>query len=164
MRLLVDAAGLAVDVGLVVVRIENLQLVAGVAGPGGGQEHAAVAARLAGAGDVLGNLPLDVQLVVLEAPLRLDVAAPCALFTVSTPSATVHLAGDLSRLDTHSSRFLPSNSTIASDGGAALVAPGVTTLGTGSHTSVSSGFAAVGCCAERGGARGKAADARNLEN
>src|SRR5436305_13633103 len=68
---------------------------------------------------------------------------PFSLLTVSTPSATGHLAGDLSRLDTHSSRFLPSNSTIASDGGAVLLAPGVTSFGIGSHTSVSSGLAPV---------------------
>ena len=74
MRLLVDAARLAVHVGLVVVRIEDLQLVAGVAGSGRGEEHAAVAARLAGAGDVRRNPPLEVQLVVREAALRLDVA------------------------------------------------------------------------------------------
>src|SRR3982074_514439 len=80
---------------------------------------------------------------------RLVSILPAALFTVSTPSATVHLAGDLSWTDTHSSRFLPSNRTIASEGGAALLAPGVTTLGTGSHTSVSSGLA-VGDCAAVG--------------
>src|SRR3954463_14379455 len=56
------------------------------------------------------------------------------------PSATVHLAGDLSLVNTHSSRFLPSNSTIASEGGASLGAPGVTTFGTGSQTSVSVGW------------------------
>src|SRR6185312_12111745 len=50
--LLVDTAGLAVDVGLVVVRIENLQLIAVVAGSSGGEKHAAVAARLAASGDV----------------------------------------------------------------------------------------------------------------
>ena len=51
------------------------------------------------------------------------------------------------------------------------VAPGVTILGTGSHTSVSSGRGlvpcspAVGCCAKNGAlTANKAADARNLEN
>jgi gluconate 2-dehydrogenase gamma chain len=48
---------------------------------------------------------------------------PFALLTVRTPSATIHLAGDLSLFCTHSSRFLPSNSTIASEGGAASVRP-----------------------------------------
>jgi len=33
---------------------------------------------------------------------------PRVLFTIIKPSATVHLAGDLSRVDTHSSRFVPS--------------------------------------------------------
>jgi hypothetical protein len=65
---------------------------------------------------------------------------PRALFTVSTPPATVHCAGDLSRVSTHSSRLRPSNSTIASDGGALSAAPGVTTGGTGARTSVSAGF------------------------
>src|SRR6185437_15917217 len=73
---------------------------------------------------------------------------PPALFTVSTPSATVHFAADLSRTDTHSSRFLPSNSTIASEGAAVQVAPGVTTFGTGCQTSVSSGFGLPASCAE----------------
>src|SRR5271165_2396074 len=75
------------------------------------------------------------------------------------PSATIHLAGDLSLTDTHSSRFLPSNSTMASEGGAPSAAPGVTTLGTGSHTSVSWGLGAEGCCADRRAMR--AADARD---
>src|SRR5438270_11330408 len=87
---------------------------------------------------------------------------PFSLLTVRTPSATVHLAGDLSLAETHSSRFLPSNSTIASEGGAVLFTPGVTTLGTGSQTSVSSGFgfvpacAADACCPAPWGARGRA--------
>src|SRR5689334_20361142 len=81
---------------------------------------------------------------------------PAFLSTVRMPSATVHAAGDLSLTLTHWSRFLPSKSTIASDGGAALVAPGVTTFGTGSQTSVSSGLAwpacAAGCLAPACGA------------
>src|SRR5271167_4047156 len=84
---------------------------------------------------------------------------PGALRTVITPSATVHLAGEPSCAETHSSRFLPSKSTMASEGGAALVAPGVTTLGTGSHTSVSWGLGAGACCAERTAMR--AADAKD---
>src|SRR5579864_814019 len=72
---------------------------------------------------------------------------PAALFTVTTPSATIHLAGDLSCVETHSSRFFPSNKMIASDGGAAHVSPGVTTFGTGCQISVSSGLAVgAGCC------------------
>src|SRR5215468_509630 len=60
------------------------------------------------------------------------------------PFATIHFAGDLSLAETHSSRFLPSNKMIASEGGAVLSRPGVTTLGIGSHTSVSSGFSEAG--------------------
>src|SRR5690242_156796 len=77
--------------------------------------------------------------------------SPLGLFTVITPFATVHFAGEPSFADTHSSRLRPSNSTIASDGGASLVFPGVTTLGTGVHTSVSSGRGAFPfCCAWAG--------------
>jgi len=54
----------------------------------------------------------------------------------------IHFAGDLSCAETHSSRFLPSKRMMASEGGAPLVAPGVTTGGTGSQTSVSCGLAA----------------------
>src|ERR1700722_8763593 len=90
---------------------------------------------------------------------------PPVLFTVITPSATSHFAGDLSRFVTHSSRFLPSNSTIASEGAAPQVAPGVTTGGTGSQISVSSGFGLAGDCANSGAAKAiSAADARRLEN
>src|ERR1700674_1362503 len=90
---------------------------------------------------------------------------PPVLFTVITPSATSHFAGDLSRFVTHSSRFLPSNSTIASEGAAPQVAPGVTTGGTGSQISVSSGFGLAGDCAKRGTVTAiRAADARRLEN
>src|SRR4051812_46048421 len=73
---------------------------------------------------------------------------PFSLFTVKTPSATVHLAGDLSLTNTQLSRFFPSNSTIASEGGSVLWGPGVTIFGTGSQTSVSCGFAPGVCCAE----------------
>jgi hypothetical protein len=45
---------------------------------------------------------------------------PAVLFTVITPSPSVHFAGDRSLICTHSSRLVPLNSTIASDGGAAL--------------------------------------------
>src|SRR5437868_15483859 len=83
---------------------------------------------------------------------------PACLFTVSTPSATVHPAAPLSRTDCHWSRSVPLNSTIASDGGAASVAPGVTIFGTGSQTSVSAGLPRAGwgwpgrgaCCAAAG--------------
>ncbi len=77
---------------------------------------------------------------------------PDFLLTVKTPSATVHSAGDLSFVDTHSFRFLPSNRTMASAGGVVVLVPGATTFGTGSQTSVSSGrgFWVAGLlCAER---------------
>src|SRR5271157_3825454 len=98
---------------------------------------------------------------------------PPALFTVSTPSATIHFAGDLSRFETHSSKFVPSNRMIASDGGAMQVAAGVTTFGMGSQTSVSSGFGAAGGaawgeagdCARTGAATTiRATSATNFEN
>src|ERR1700722_2491269 len=90
---------------------------------------------------------------------------PSPLLTVITPSATVHLAGDLSRSESHSSIFLPSKSTIASEGGAPQVAPGVTTAGTGSQISVSSGFGLSGDWAKSGAATAhRAADTRSLEN
>src|SRR5436305_3247765 len=77
---------------------------------------------------------------------------PAFLLTVSTPSETIHWAGDLSCAETHCSRFLPSNKMIASEGAAPQVAPGVTTSGTGFQTSVSSGFASFSvegaCCAK----------------
>src|ERR1700720_2157955 len=65
---------------------------------------------------------------------------PADLLTLRTLCDTIHRARDPSLLDTHSSRLVPSNNLIASDGGAAFVIPGVTTTGTGCHTSVSAGF------------------------
>src|SRR5437867_663048 len=67
--------------------------------------------------------------------------SPDGLFTVTTPLATVHFAGDPSLSDTHASRFLPSKSTTASDGASASTRPGVITTGTGVQTSVSAGLA-----------------------
>ena len=80
---------------------------------------------------------------------------PTGLLTVKTPSATVHPAGPPPFTFTHSSRFLPSNRTMASDGASAAVAPGETTRGSGSQTSVSFGLGlgvvvACGCCAASG--------------
>src|ERR1700744_3114242 len=90
---------------------------------------------------------------------------PSPLLTVITPSFTFHLAGLLSLLETHSSRFLPSKRMIASEGAAPQVAPGVTTAGTGSQTSVSSGLAPAGAWAKRGAdTASRAAEARNREN
>src|SRR3954453_10138131 len=74
---------------------------------------------------------------------------PLGLWTTRTPSGTSHVAGDWSFTLTHSFRFLPSNSTMASDGGgvgSAGAGGGVTTFGTGSHTSVSLG-SPCGCAA-----------------
>src|SRR3954469_13092049 len=65
---------------------------------------------------------------------------PVGLLTVNAPLAMVHCAGERSLTETHSSRFRPSNRTIASEGGASFVGPGVTTFGTGVQTSVSSGL------------------------
>src|SRR5688572_33458579 len=68
---------------------------------------------------------------------------PLGLCTVKTPSCTTHVAGVRPLVLTHSSRFLPSKSTIASDGagvGAAWSGDGVTIFGTGVQTSVSSGL------------------------
>src|SRR5207237_4847793 len=73
-RLFVDAGGLAVDVGGVVVGVHDLEFVAGVAGAGGGEEDAGVAARLGFAGDVFGNLVFEVELVVAKAFFGFDVA------------------------------------------------------------------------------------------
>jgi hypothetical protein len=92
---------------------------------------------------------------------------PPVLFTVITPSATVHSAGDLSFTETHSSTFLPSNNTTASEGGVPVfTGPGVTTFGTGSQISVSSGFGAgaAGVCANKGAATAsRAAEVSNVE-
>jgi hypothetical protein len=143
--LLVDTPSLAVDVRFVVVRIENLQLVAGIAGAGGGEKDAAIAARLTAAGDILRDLPLDVELIVPKAPLGFDIADTWRFAHSQYTVGDDPFGGRPVLAETHSSRFLPSNSTIASEGGAALLAPGVTILGTGSDTSVSWGFGAAGC-------------------
>jgi hypothetical protein len=76
--LFVDAAGLAVDIGFVVVGVEDLQLVSGVAGAGGGEKDAAVAARLAAAGDVLRDSPFDVELVIAEGVFGFDISGGLA--------------------------------------------------------------------------------------
>src|ERR1700737_3936681 len=71
--LLVDAAGLAVNVGFVVVRVEDLQLISGIAWTRGGEKHPTVATRLTGAGDVLRNFPFNAELIVPEAPLGFNI-------------------------------------------------------------------------------------------
>src|SRR2546422_10786441 len=66
---------------------------------------------------------------------------PEDLRTVTMPSWTVHLAGDLSLTVIHSSSCWPSKRMMASEGAAGETAgPGVITLGTGCHCSVSSGL------------------------
>src|SRR5690606_23604828 len=86
--------------------------------------------------------------------------SPAALFTVSTPSATAHsasLPADETNFDmsfpststfeagapSHSARPVPSNNTMASDGGETIPSvvefPGATTGGFGSQRSVISG-------------------------
>src|ERR1700738_1101735 len=65
---------------------------------------------------------------------------PPDFFTVATPSWTSHWAGDWSLTVTHSSRFLPSKRTMASEGGVPRGSPGVTTGGLGVQISVSSGL------------------------
>src|SRR3954470_20933984 len=65
--------------------------------------------------------------------------SPADLFTVMTPFATDHFAGDPSLADTHSSRLAPPKRTTASEGASRSVFPGATTFGTGCQTSVSSG-------------------------
>ena len=78
--------------------------------------------------------------------------SPAFLFTVSTPFCTVHPAGFVVSLAvTHCERSRPSKSTIASEGGAAFVAPGVTIFGTGVQTSVSSGLPFACCCCASAG-------------
>src|ERR1700676_5253898 len=68
---------------------------------------------------------------------------PTVLSTTIAPFSTRQRAGERSLVMTHSSRFRPSNRTIASDGAAPQSAPGNTLGGTGSHCSVSSGLAAA---------------------
>src|ERR1700733_7016738 len=67
---------------------------------------------------------------------------PTVLSTTMAPFSTRQRAGERSLVMTHSSRFRPSNRTMASDGAALPSAPGTTLGGTGSHCSVSSGLAA----------------------
>src|SRR5690606_31417734 len=82
---------------------------------------------------------------------------PVPLTTVNAPSAISHAAAEEpSLLLTHCSSDVPSNSTMASDG--ALPGVVVTTRGSGSQTSVSSGFIFV-CCAKTGSVNKHAAPA-----
>src|SRR6185312_14200911 len=72
---------------------------------------------------------------------------PDALLTTMSAPLTNQRAGVWSCAETHSFRLLPSKRTIASDGAAPTRAPGVTTGGTGLHTSVSLGFSLLASCA-----------------
>src|SRR4029453_11888713 len=65
--------------------------------------------------------------------------------TVRTPSATLHGAGALPLSLTHCDRSLPSKSTMASDGGAPGVAPGVTIGGSFDGLGICPGTRS--CCA-----------------
>src|SRR5689334_4620326 len=56
-RLLVNACGHPIHVSLILVGIQDLQLISGVARPGGGEEQSAVSPRLTAARHVLRNLP-----------------------------------------------------------------------------------------------------------
>src|SRR5687767_13512909 len=85
---------------------------------------------------------------------------PVPFFTVNIPSATVHSAVlAVSRESTHWFRFDPLKRTMASEGMASVVVPGVTTLGTGCHCSVSSGLAF--CCADANNAPNAKTDNKN---
>jgi WD40 repeat protein len=77
--LLINASCLTVDIGLVVVGIENLQLVSGVAATGRRQKDAAIAARLIGPGDILGDLPFNMELEIVELAFGFDIARAARL-------------------------------------------------------------------------------------
>src|SRR4051794_17861181 len=90
---------------------------------------------------------------------------PDFLLTVTMPSWTVHWAGDLSLTVIHWSRLWPSKRMMASEGGAGKAAgPGVTTLGMGCQTSVSSGLGLLtGLASSAARARrGKIVSSRNV--
>jgi len=65
-RLFVDAAGLSIDIGLIVIVVQYLQLISIVALTGAGEENTAVAPGLVGARDIGGYPVFDVQLIVRE--------------------------------------------------------------------------------------------------
>ena len=95
--LAVNGAGLAVGVGIGLVRVEDLHLKLAH------QENAAVAAILALAGRRVGRGPLDMQLHVAEFRLGLDRAGSRGDFhdTIGSPST----APDLPPGICHASRF-----------------------------------------------------------
>src|SRR5580698_4928720 len=88
---------------------------------------------------------------------------PAPFLTVMTPLATTQGAAVVwSLARTHWSRLEPLNRTMASDGGALSVAPGVTTGGTGDQTSVSSGLGLGVVCGAAVWATAVPARARNV--
>ena len=72
--LLVNTSRHTIHVCRIVVRVEHLQFVTGVARARGREKNSAVAARLARSGDVFGDSPLDVKLIILESPLGLNIS------------------------------------------------------------------------------------------
>src|SRR5437868_2882767 len=72
--LLVDAASHAIDVGLVLIGIEDLQFISTIFSASGGEKHPTVAARLAAPGNVLRNFPFDVKLIITKTAFSFDVA------------------------------------------------------------------------------------------
>src|SRR5215831_8246834 len=90
---------------------------------------------------------------------------PVLLATVRMPSATFHFAGwERSWAETHSSRFFPAKRMMASEGGLPHSGAGVTTLGSGCQTSVSSGLA-VDCWEWIGSVvKGRRAKRNNIQN
>src|SRR3984885_16042237 len=86
--LLVETAGHAVHIRLVVIRVQHLQLVARVSRSCRSKKNTAVATRLAAARNVFGNPPFDMELVVLEGTLGFDVAD--ARFLAHRDDAVVH--------------------------------------------------------------------------
>src|SRR5215831_16270947 len=90
---------------------------------------------------------------------------PVLLATVRMPSATFHFAGwERSWAETHSSRFFPSKRMMASEGGLPHSEAGVTTLGSGCQTSVSSGLA-VDCWEwSESVVKGRRANRNNIQN
>src|ERR1035438_8647071 len=77
--LLINTPCLPVGIGPVIVGIQNLQLVAGIAAAGRRQKHTAVAARLVGSGDIFGNSPFNAELVIVEEALGFDIARAARL-------------------------------------------------------------------------------------
>ena len=127
--LLVNAGRLTVGVSGIVVGIEDLSLVTPL------KEHTAVAAILSVAPDLRWSPPLNVKLAVAECTLGIEVAGDFDDGEGSFGDRPGRRAA-VSELPLRG--IFAADSTIASEGGAGP-GPGVTTRGTGSHTSVSFG-------------------------